>query len=107
MHSNINSSYIIISEFTEVADGTFTMAKMEVPSCLELCNLKTFHKFFHHVNQYMDAYRCYSFEYILLCLTSDLRKGLTGHKAEYVVKKFKSHCKIGVSLFKDINFLLL
>ncbi|KAF8576700.1 hypothetical protein K439DRAFT_1655209 [Ramaria rubella] len=74
-------------EFSEVADGTFTTARLEVPLSLDRCTTVIIHRLFRKCYRYMDAYR----------------KGLSGKEAERAVKKYKPHWKVGQSIFMDIN----
>ncbi|KDQ65239.1 hypothetical protein JAAARDRAFT_53079 [Jaapia argillacea MUCL 33604] len=58
------------------ADGTFPTAKHLVPKILNACPTNTIQAFFCKLWCYIDAYR----------------KGLNAKQAEFVVKKYQSHC---------------
>ena len=87
-------------------DGTFPTAKRLVPEILDSCSVKTIRAFFRKSWRYMDAYqwvRCY------LGLSSSLiyllRKGLNAKQAEYDVKKYRSHRKIGAMVMMSLGIM--
>ncbi|KAF8589283.1 hypothetical protein K439DRAFT_1645154 [Ramaria rubella] len=82
-------SFFAKRDFSEVTDGTFATARIEVPLCLDRCTTVVIRRFFQKCYRYMDAYR----------------KGLSGKQAEQAVKKYKSHQKVGQGIFMDINMI--
>ncbi|KAF8577760.1 hypothetical protein K439DRAFT_1649010 [Ramaria rubella] len=77
-------------KFSEVADGTFVTAQCEVSKCLDKCNTTIIRHFFRKCYRYMDAYQ----------------KGLLGKEAEHVVRKYKSHHKVGRGIVMNINMIM-
>ena len=79
------------------------------------CEVKTICAFYQKTWQYMDAYESWwivSYSFFLNLYDSQLtfvnfRKGLNAQQleAEYVVKKYKSHCKVGTRIMMDILIL--
>ncbi|KZT23214.1 hypothetical protein NEOLEDRAFT_1069814, partial [Neolentinus lepideus HHB14362 ss-1] len=72
------------------ADGTFPTAKRLVPEILDSCPTNTIRAFFRKAWRYMDAYR----------------RGLNAKQAEFAVKKYHSHRRIGVNIMMSTDILL-
>ncbi|KAI0250190.1 hypothetical protein BJV78DRAFT_1155347 [Lactifluus subvellereus] len=72
-----------------LADGTFPTAKRLVPELLDACPTKVIRAFYHKMWRYMDAYR----------------RGLNARQAEYAVKKYRSHRRVGAGIMADIAIL--
>ena len=68
--------------YRAATDGKFKTAKDLVPKCLDSCDTVTIRRFFRKTWRYMDAYE----------------EGLTGIKAEYAVRRYKSHRRIKEAL---------
>ncbi|EAU83213.1 hypothetical protein CC1G_11674 [Coprinopsis cinerea okayama7 len=75
--------------YRALADGSWQRAKELVPALLDSIEIKTIRAFFRKTWRYMDAYR----------------QGLNAAQAEYAVKKYKSHRKIGKKIYKNVNML--
>ncbi|KAF8597230.1 hypothetical protein BDV93DRAFT_513540 [Ceratobasidium sp. AG-I] len=71
--------------FRQKCDGTLPTARRLVPECLNSCNTVTIRHFWRKCWRYMDAYS----------------KGLTGKQAEFAVKKYKSHRRIGAQVMDE------
>ncbi|KIO33209.1 hypothetical protein M407DRAFT_65838 [Tulasnella calospora MUT 4182] len=79
----------ITTKFREQCDGTFPRAKILVPECLDSCPLVTIRRFFRRSWRYADAYR----------------NGLTGKMADFAVKKYTSHRRIGTRIMTELDML--
>ncbi|KIO17560.1 hypothetical protein M407DRAFT_32750 [Tulasnella calospora MUT 4182] len=75
--------------FRDQCDGTFPRAKTLVPECLDGCPLETIRRFFRRSWRYVDAYR----------------SGLTGKMADFAVKKYSSHRRIGAKVMMEVDML--
>ncbi|KAG2093316.1 uncharacterized protein F5147DRAFT_657455 [Suillus discolor] len=72
-----------------LADSTFPTARRLVPELLNACPTKVIWAFYRKMWCYMDAYR----------------KGLNAKQAEYAVKKYRSHRKVGAGIMMDMAIL--
>ncbi|KAF4621818.1 hypothetical protein D9613_012166 [Agrocybe pediades] len=68
-----------------LADGTWKTAKELLPELLDACPVKTIRAFYRKTWRYMDAYE----------------KGLSARQAEYAVKKYRQHRKVGARIMMD------
>ncbi|KAG2744647.1 hypothetical protein P692DRAFT_20850118 [Suillus brevipes Sb2] len=69
--------------------GTFPTARRLVPKILDACPTKVIRVFYWKIWRYMDTHR----------------KGLNAKQAEYAVKKYCSHCKVGAGIMMDMAIL--
>ncbi|KIO29457.1 hypothetical protein M407DRAFT_21355 [Tulasnella calospora MUT 4182] len=76
-------------KFRDQCDGTFPQAKTLVPECLDACPLVTIRRFFRRSWRYADAYR----------------NGLTGKMADFAVKKYTSHRRIGARIMMELDMI--
>ncbi|EUC67676.1 DDE family endonuclease [Rhizoctonia solani AG-3 Rhs1AP] len=76
--------------FREQSDGSITTARKLVPECLNAASITTIRHFWRKSWRYMDAYM----------------NGLTGKQAEFAVKKFKSHRRVGKRVMMNITSVL-
>ncbi|EUC56568.1 DDE family endonuclease, partial [Rhizoctonia solani AG-3 Rhs1AP] len=76
--------------FREQSDGTITTARKLVVDCLNAASVQTIRHFWRKSWRYMDAYM----------------NGLTGMQAEFAVKKFKSHRRIGKRVMMNVTSVL-
>jgi hypothetical protein len=85
----------------------FLTAKRLVPKLLNSCPMNVIRAFYWKTWRYMDTYR-----YILTLFYTSLtyhvvfiRKGLDAKQAEYAVKKYRSHHKIGAGIMMTLNIM--
>ncbi|KAG1824000.1 hypothetical protein EV424DRAFT_1346241 [Suillus variegatus] len=84
-----NESTTCCMRLRALADGTFPTARRLVPELLNACPTKVIRAFYRKTWRYMDAYR----------------KGLNAKQAEYAVKKYRSHRKVGAGIMMDMAIL--
>ncbi|KAG2336429.1 hypothetical protein BDR05DRAFT_1063645 [Suillus weaverae] len=73
----------------KAAGDTQTTARRLVPEILGACPTKVIRAFYRKTWRYMDAYR----------------KGLDAKQAEYAVKKYHSHRKVGAGILAEMDTL--
>jgi hypothetical protein len=93
-----------------LADGTFPTGKRLVPELLDACPVNTIQAFFRKSWRYMDAYRFVFTHYFysnLSCLASILfaSKGLDAKQAEFAVKKYRSHRRVGPAVMMSLGIM--
>lgn len=86
-------------------NGSFPTAKRLVPEILDSCQVQTIRAFFQKSWRYMDAYWYIYFVLIDPHLQACHRKGLNARQAEYAVKKYRSHRKVGAAIMMNLDIL--
>ncbi|KAF9456765.1 hypothetical protein BDZ94DRAFT_1274889 [Collybia nuda] len=72
-----------------LGDSTFKMARQLVPELLDACEVKTICAFYRKAWHYTDAYDW----------------GLNACQAEFAVRKYRSHQRIGASIMMSVDIL--
>jgi hypothetical protein len=92
-----------------LADGTFPTGKRLVPELLDACPVNTIRAFFRKSWRYMDAYRFvfthYSRSNFMVSLNSVHSKGLDAKQAEFAVKKYRSHRRVGPAVMMSLGII--
>ncbi|KAG2342076.1 hypothetical protein BDR05DRAFT_949332 [Suillus weaverae] len=84
-----------------LADGTFPTARRLVPEILGACPTKVIRAFYRKTWCYMDAYSSPPVSQ----RPRSCRKGLDAKQAEYAVKKYRSHRKVGAGIMAEMDVL--
>ena len=105
VHSFLSACLYFGTGYRYLADGSFKTAKTLIPELYDACETKTIRAFYQKTWRYMDAY-----SYVVLCFYIYLspiqcRRGLNAHQAEYAVKKYRSHRRIGVRIMMDMEIM--
>ncbi|KAF9465761.1 hypothetical protein BDZ94DRAFT_1253093 [Collybia nuda] len=72
-----------------LGDSTFKTARQLVPELLDACEVKTIRAFYRKAWCYTDAYD----------------RGLNARQAEFSVRKYRSHQRIGASVMMSVDIL--